>query len=71
MIEGKFDSHTLTVMNIALDRVCAESCSGEDHAVRKRIAKEIVRCADSGHTALDDLVAAGRRGLVRTAVAHG
>jgi hypothetical protein len=71
MIEGKFDSRTLAAMNAALDHVCAETRGGEDHAVRKRIAREIVRCADSGHTSLDDLIGAGRRGLVRTAVARG
>ena len=63
MIEGKFNSRTLAVMNAALDRVCAQVPDGEDHTVRKRAAKEIVRCASAGQTALDDLIAAGERGL--------
>jgi hypothetical protein len=63
MIEGKFNSRTLAAMNAALDKVCAEVPDGEHHAVRKRAAKEIVRCASSGQTALDALVAAGERGL--------
>jgi len=63
MIEGKFDSRTLAAMNAALDRVCAQVPDGEDHAVRKRAAKEIVRCASNGQTALDALVTAGERGL--------
>jgi len=71
MIEGKFDSRTLATMNAALDQVCAETRDGEHHAVRKRIAKEILRCAEGGHTGLDDLIAAGRQGLSRIAAARG
>jgi hypothetical protein len=71
MIEGKFDSRTLAAMNAALDQVCAETRGGEDHAVRKRIAREIVRCAETGHTTLDVLIAAGRHGLVRPVAARG
>lgn len=67
MIEDKFNSRTLAVMNAALDRVCARVPGGEDHVVRKRAAKEIVRCASSGETVLDALVAAGERGLARRA----
>ncbi|WP_166299166.1 hypothetical protein [Bradyrhizobium sp. 2S1] len=29
MIEERFDSHTLAIMNFALDRVCAEARHGE------------------------------------------
>jgi hypothetical protein len=70
MIEGSFDSRTLTTMNIALNRVCTDAPDGENHVVRKRVATEIVRCAESGHTALDDLIAAGLRGLTRAPVAR-
>jgi len=70
MIEGNFESRTMTAMNVALNSVCANAPNGEDHAVRKRVATEILRCAESGHTALDDLIAAGRRGLVRAPVAR-
>ena len=63
MIEGKFDSRTLAAMNAALDKVCAQMPDGQVHAVRKRAAKEIVRCASTGQTALDALVSAGERGL--------
>jgi hypothetical protein len=64
MNEGKFDSSTLAAMNAALDQVCARVPDGEDHAVRKRVAKEIVRCVTNGQTGLDEMVAAGQRGLV-------
>jgi hypothetical protein len=63
MIEGKFNSRTLAGMNAALDKVCAQVPDGEAYAVRKRAAKEIVRCASTGQTTLDELVAAGERGL--------
>jgi hypothetical protein len=69
MIEGKFDSRTLANMNVALDRICEKTAHGEDHAVRKRIAKQIIRCASSGKTTLSDLTAAGQRALIKAAAA--
>jgi hypothetical protein len=69
MIEGKFDSRTLANMNFALDRVCENAPHGEDYAVRKRVAKQIVKCASSGKTTLNDLTAAGQRALIKVAVA--
>ena len=63
MIEGKFDSRTLAAMNAALDKVCAQVPDGENHEVRKRVAKEIARCATDGQTALDEMIAAGQRAL--------
>jgi hypothetical protein len=69
MIEGKFDSHTLANMNFALERVCEKAAHGEDYAVRKRVAKQIIRCATSGKTTLSDLTAAGQRALIKVAVA--
>jgi hypothetical protein len=69
MIEGKFDSRTLANMNVALDRVCERAPHGEDHVVRKRVAKQIIRCASSGKTTLSDLTAAGQRALIKIAIA--
>lgn len=63
LIGGTFDAHTLTIMQLALDRVCETAQYGESHAVRKRIAAHIVRCARHGGTTLDELTAAGQRGL--------
>ena len=61
MIEGKFDSKTLATMNAALDRICEQTQHGERHSVRKRIARQIIRSADSGKTTLAELIAAGER----------
>jgi hypothetical protein len=64
LIDGAFDSRTLANMNVALDRVCEKAAHGEDHAVRRRVAKQIVKCARSGKITLGELTAAGQRGLI-------
>jgi hypothetical protein len=45
LIEGAFDPRALANMNIALDRVCEKAADGEKHPVRKRVAKQIIKCA--------------------------
>ena len=45
LIDGAFESHVLTNMNAALDRVCEQAARGQEHSVRKRVAKEIIKCA--------------------------
>jgi len=69
MIEGKYDSRTLANMNVALDCVCEKAPHGEDYAVRKRVARQIIRCANSGKTTLSDLTAAGQSALIKVAAA--
>ena len=64
LIEGAFDSRALANMNIALDRVCEKAANGQKHSVRKRVAKQIIKCARGGRTTLGDLTAAGRRALI-------
>jgi hypothetical protein len=64
LIEGAFDRRTLANMNVALDRVCEKAAHGEDHAVRKLVAKSIIKCARSGKITLGELTAAGQRGLI-------
>jgi hypothetical protein len=64
IIDGAFDSRALANMNIALDRVCEKIANGEKHSVRRRVAKQIIKCARSGRTTLGDLTAAGRRALI-------
>ena len=64
MIEGDFDRWTLANMNAALDEVCANVPRGEEHAVRRRIAKQIIKSAKSGKTTLSELTAAGQRALI-------
>ncbi|WP_425112673.1 hypothetical protein [Bradyrhizobium sp.] len=63
LIEGTFDSRTLANMEVALDRVCETVAEGNSHAVRKRIAEHIIRCARDGRTTLGELTAAGERAL--------
>ena len=63
MIEQQFNARTLANMTVALNRVCEGSARGDDHQVRKRVARQIIKCARSGRTTLGDLVAAGRRAL--------
>jgi len=69
LIDGAFDSRTLANMNVALERVCEKSAHGEDHSVRKRVARQIIKCARGGKTTLSDLTAAGQRGLIKASPA--
>jgi hypothetical protein len=70
MIESDFDRSTLAMMDAALDRVCEKIPRGEEHAVRKRIAKQIIKCAKSGKTTLSELTAAGQRALIGIAASR-
>ena len=70
LIQGTFDSRTFANMNVALERACELAADGEDHAVRKRVARQIIKCARSGKTTLGELTAAAQRGLIRVAHAR-
>ena len=70
MIEGDFDRWTLANMDAALDEVCRNVPRGEEHAVRKRIARQIIKCAKSGRTTLSELTAAGQRALIEIAASN-
>ena len=70
MIEGDFDTRTLTMMNAALDCVCEKIPRGEEYVVRKRIAKQIIKCAKSGKTTLSELTASGQRALIGIATSR-
>jgi hypothetical protein len=65
MIADDFDSRTFANMTVALDRVCERRADGENHRLRKLVARHIVRCAKSGHTGLAALTQAGKRALSR------
>ena len=65
MIDDSFDTRTLANMEVALDRVCGKTQSGQQHEVRKRIAQAIVQCAKRGNTTLGALTEAGKRALWR------
>ena len=70
MIEGVFDRWTLANMDAALDEVCRSVPRGEEHAVRKRIARQIIKCAKGGRTTLSELTAAGQRALIEVAASN-
>ena len=65
MIAGHFDRRTMAAMEVALDRVCERWPNGGTHKVRKRAARGIIRCADTGHTGLDALIEAGEHALAQ------
>jgi hypothetical protein len=71
MIEETFDSRTLAVMNAALDDVCRKTPHGEEHAIRRRVAEYIVKCAGSGRTTLAELTEAGQQALAKVTAAAG
>lgn len=64
MIEANLDARTLANMTHAFNRVCDQMVLDEEHPIRKRVARQIIKCARSGRTNLGDLIAAGRRGLI-------
>jgi hypothetical protein len=41
-----------------------EGGNGQKHSVRKRVARQIIKCARSRRTTLGELTAAGRRALI-------
>ena len=65
MIAGHYDRRTMAAMEVALDRVCERWPNGGTHKVRKRAARGIIRCADTGHTGLDALIEAGEHALAQ------
>lgn len=71
MIEETFDSRTLAIMNAALDRICEGAPHGEEHAIRRRVASSIIKCAKSGRTTLPELTDAGQQALGGIAAAAG
>jgi hypothetical protein len=65
MVEDKFGARALANMNVALERVCGKSLSGERHDARKRVAQAIVRCAKSDKITLGAFTEAGDKALGR------
>jgi hypothetical protein len=61
MIEDGFDARTLANMNVALERVCQRRPDGEDHTVRRLVARRIIKCAKMGQKTLGALTKAGER----------
>ena len=72
MIAESFDSRTLANMEVALERACKGlSIGAEEHRVRRRIAKKILKCAERGDITLGGLTAAARAAATELGVAHG
>jgi hypothetical protein len=72
MIAESFDSRTLANMEVALERACKGiSIAAEEHRVRRRIARKILKCAERGDTTLDGLTAAARAAATELGAAHG
>jgi hypothetical protein len=65
MIDASFDNRTLANMEVALDRVCGKSPLGEQHEVRKCVAKAILKAAREGKPTLAALTQAGEHALAR------
>ncbi|KJC37881.1 hypothetical protein [Bradyrhizobium sp. LTSP857] len=66
MISEHFDTRTRINMKLALDRICRNRPSGDDHGFRKSVAENIIRCALTGRTGLGQLVDAGERAVIKT-----
>jgi hypothetical protein len=66
MISENFDTRTRINMKLALDRICRNRPSGDDHGFRRSVAENIVRCALRGRTGIGQLVDAGERAVVKT-----
>jgi hypothetical protein len=59
MIADSFDSRTLANTEVALERACKGlSIGAEEHRVRRRIARKILKCAERGDITLGGLTAA-------------
>jgi hypothetical protein len=65
MIAGHYDRQTMAAMGAALDRVCECWPNGGTHELRKRVARNIIRCAQTRNNSLDALIEAGERALAR------
>ena len=65
MIAGHYDRRTIAAMEVALDKVCERWLNGGTHELRKRVARSIIRCAQTGNTSLDALIEAGECALAR------
>ena len=71
MIADRFDSRTLTNMEVALDRACRGLSSGEEHAARRHIASQILKCARRSNVTLKALTAAGKLAASELSLTHG
>jgi diphthamide synthase subunit DPH2 len=72
MIAESFDSRRLANMDVALERACKGlSIGAEEHRVRRRIARKILKCAERGDITLGGLTAAALAAATELRAAHG
>jgi hypothetical protein len=72
MIAESFDSRTLANMEVALEGACKGlSIGAEEHRVRRRIARKILKCAERGDITLGGLTAAALAAATGLRAAHG
>lgn len=71
MITGHFDRRTMAAMEVALEKACEHWPNGGTHELRKRVARSIIRCAQTGSTSLCALVEAGESALARPPLQNG
>jgi hypothetical protein len=65
MIAKHLDRRTVAAMELALEKACEHLPSGGTHDLRKRVARAVIRCAQTGNCTLDALVEAGQSALER------
>ncbi len=65
MIAKHLDRRTMAAMESALEKACEHLPSGGTHDLRKRVARAVIRCAQTGNCTLDALVEAGQSALER------
>lgn len=70
MIADRFDSRTVTRMEIALERACS-GLTGQDHAARCHVAKQILKCARKGNVTLGAMAEAGQIAASELSPTHG
>ena len=71
VITDRFDSQTLTKMEVALERACRMlPVGGEEHPVRRHIATKILECAENDHHTLDELTEAATAAANEVRLAH-
>jgi hypothetical protein len=72
MIAQSFDSRTLAIMEVALERACKSLSTGaEEHEARRHIASRILECAEGGDKTLGGLTRAGCVAATELCVTHG
>ena len=60
---AELNDRTRANMDVALEEVCRALPNGGEHAVRKRVAQELLRSAQEGKTTLGDLSFVARTAL--------